>query len=200
MGIPNLIKNGSIYHLKMIQKRSAESILNIIGSLQGTAWRLVENYDLSKIDGDTAIEDLMKTLDKAFQYDARVCLPQDFDGYSHLSQKPGETSQLHHQPRWQAAEGRGARHQNSDEVQGWLFLKKANVTREQRQMVVTQAPKLEKLRVQESLYLILGQDHKAAVSSHDRCPGSGRLFRRGAYAAEDDDEHNEGDYDEGYEE
>ena len=69
-----------IYHMKMrIQKRSAESILNIIGSLQGTAWRLVENYDLSKIDGDTAFEDLMKTLDKAFQYDARVRLPQDFE-------------------------------------------------------------------------------------------------------------------------
>ena len=96
-----LRKRISIYHLKIKnQKRSAESILNIIGSLQGTAWRLVENYDLSKIDGDTAIHDLMKTLDKAFQYDARVCLPQDFDGYfSHLSQKPGETSQLHHQPR-----------------------------------------------------------------------------------------------------
>ena len=43
-------KRVSIYHLKMkIQKRSTESILNIIGSLQGTAWRLVENYDLSKI-------------------------------------------------------------------------------------------------------------------------------------------------------
>ena len=64
---------------------------------------------------------------------------------------------------------------------------------------MTQAPKLEKLRVQESLYLILGQDHKkAAVSLHDRRPGSGRLFRRGAYVAEDDDEYHEGDYDEGY--
>ena len=56
------------------------------------------------------------------------------------------------------------------------MLKKANVAREQRQMVVTQAPKLEKLHVQESLYLILGQDHKAAVSPHDRRPGSGRCF------------------------
>ena len=62
-----------------IQKRFADSILNIIGSLQGTAWRFVEHYDLSKIDGDTAFEDLMKTLDKAFQYDARVRLPQDLD-------------------------------------------------------------------------------------------------------------------------
>ena len=39
-------KRISIHRLKMkIQKRSAESILNTIGSLQGTAWRLVEDYD-----------------------------------------------------------------------------------------------------------------------------------------------------------
>ena len=132
----------------------------------------------------------MKTLDKAFQYDARVRLPQDFDEYfSHLSRKPGETllSFITNNDK-KAAAGRGHGIKILDEeVQGWLLLKKANVNREQRQMVVTQAPKLEKLRVQESLYLILGQDHKAAVSLHDRRPGSGRLFRRGAYVAEDGD-------------
>ena len=193
-------KRINIYHLKMkLQKRTAESILNIIGSLQGTAWRLVENYDLTKIDADSAFDDLMKTLDKAFQYDARVRLPQDFDGYfSHLSRKPGETLLsfiTNHDEKLRKVEEHGIK--IPDEVQGWLLLKKANVTREQRQMVVTQAPKLEKLRVQESLFLILGQDHKAAVSPLDRRPGSGRLFRRGAYAAEDD-EYDEGDCDEGY--
>ena len=148
-------------------QRSAESILDIIGSLQGTAWRLVENYDLSKIDGDTAFEDLMKTLDKAFQYDARVRLPQDFDGcLSHLFRKRGETPLsfiTNHDEKLRKVEEHGTK--IPDEVHGWLLLKRANVTREQRQMVVTQAPKLEKLRVQVSLYLILGQDHKAARST-----------------------------------
>ena len=49
------------------------------------------------------------------------------------------------------------------------------------------------LRIQEALYLILGQDHRSAVSHDHRRPGSGRLFRRGAYTAtdqyDDDDDH-----------
>lgn len=73
------------------QNRTTESILNIIGSLQGTALRLVENYDFSKIDGESAFDDLMKTLDTALRCDARVRLPQDFDGYfTHLPRKPGQ--------------------------------------------------------------------------------------------------------------
>ena len=108
-----------------IQKRSAERILNIIGSLQGAAWRLVENYDLSKIDGDTAFEDLLMTLDKAFQYDARVRLPQDFDGYFfHLSRKLGETLLsfiTNHDGKLQKVEE--YRIKIPYEVHGWLLLK-----------------------------------------------------------------------------
>ena len=63
-----------------LQKRTAESILNIIGSLQGTAWKLVEGFDLDKIDKEGTFDDLMKLLD-AFRYDSRVRLPQDFDAY-----------------------------------------------------------------------------------------------------------------------
>jgi hypothetical protein len=83
-------KRIGIYHLKMkLQKRTAESILNIIGSLQGTAWKLVEGFDLDKIDKEGTFDDLMKLLDNAFRYDSRVRLPQDFDAYfSHLSRKP----------------------------------------------------------------------------------------------------------------
>ena len=75
----------------------------------------------------------------------------DFDGYfSHLSRKPGETLLsfiTNHDEKLRKVEEHGIK--IPDEVQGWLLLKKANVTREQRQMIVTQAPKLEKLRVQE---------------------------------------------------
>ena len=84
-----------------------------------------------------------------------------------------------------------------DEVQGWLLLKKSNVTKEQKQMIITQAPKMEKLRIQEALYLILGQDHRSAVSHDHRRHGSGRLFRRGAYTAADqyDDDDDDDHYD-----
>ena len=50
-----------------LQKRTAESILNIIGLLQGTAWKLVEGFDLDKIDKEGTFDDLMKLLDNAFR-------------------------------------------------------------------------------------------------------------------------------------
>ena len=185
-------KRISIYHLKMkMQKRQAEAVLNIIGSLQGTAWKLVENFDLSKVDKDDSFDNILKILDSAFKYDNRVMLPQDFDGYfSHLSRKPGETLLsfvTEHDEKLRKIEEHGIK--IPSEIQGWLLLKKANVTREQRQLVVAQAPKLEKLRVQEALYLILGQDHKAATSlDRDRRQGLGRFHRRGNYVAIDEED------------
>ena len=69
-----------------------------------------------------------------------------------------------------------------DQVQG------CSLTKEQYQLVLSQAPKLEKLRVQEALFVILGQDYKQAVSQdgpQQRFPG--KSFHRGnAYAAYDD--------------
>ena len=118
-------------------------------------------------------------------------LPQDFDGYfSHLSRKPGETLLsfvTEHDEKLRKIEEHGIK--IPSEIQRWLLLKKANITREQRQLVVAQAPMLEKLRVQEALYLILGQDHKAATSlDRDRRQGLGRFHRRGNYVAIDEED------------
>lgn len=79
-----------IYHMKMtMQKRGAESVLNLIGSLQGNAWRIVEGFDLTKVNEATAFDKVVGLLDAAFKYDTRVRLPQDFDGYFSMSRKPG---------------------------------------------------------------------------------------------------------------
>ena len=75
-------KRINIYHMKMsMQKRSAESVLNIIGSLQGTAWKLVEDFDLTKVDSADAFTHVLARLDSAFRYDSRVELPQNFENY-----------------------------------------------------------------------------------------------------------------------
>ena len=66
-------------------------------------------------------------------------------------------------------------------------------------MVLSQAPKLEKLRVQEALFIILGQDYRSAVNRDDRRPGAGRFFRNKAFAAQDDETYDDTDaYDDGY--
>ena len=159
-------KRIKIYQMKMaIQKRQAEAVLNLIGSLQGTAWKIVESFDLSRADKDGAFEEILKLLDAGFQYDDRVQLPQDFENFfSSSGRRPGQTLLSYvtdFDEKLRKIEHHGVK--LPAEVQGWFFLKKASITKEQRQLVMTHAPKMEKLRVQESLFLILGQDHKSAV-------------------------------------
>ena len=85
-------KRINIYYKKMeLTNRKAEAVLNLIGSLQGTAWKLVEDFNLDDAGKDSAWRDILKKLDAAFQYDARVQLPNDFDSYFNLQRSPGQT-------------------------------------------------------------------------------------------------------------
>ena len=81
-------------------------------------------------------------------------MPQDFDNYFNLNRKPG-TSLLsyctEHDEKYRKVAEHGIK--LPDQVQGWLLLRRANLTKEQYQLVLSQAPKLEKLRVQEALFI-----------------------------------------------
>ena len=52
-----------------LSKRNQEAVLNLLGSLQGTAWRIVEDFDMNKVNDPEAFENILKQLDAAFQYD-----------------------------------------------------------------------------------------------------------------------------------
>ena len=81
-------------------------------------------------------------------------------------------------------------------VQGWLLLRRAGLSKEQRQLVTTQAQDLEKRKVQETLYLLFGQDYKEMSGR----PTDDRRWHRAGkgrgYAAQDDeaDAWDEDDY------
>ena len=79
------------YHKMVLGKRRGEAILSIVGSLTGTAWRLVEDFDVTKAEEESAFDGLLKLLDGHFQYDDRVQLPVDFDNYFSLTRKPNQT-------------------------------------------------------------------------------------------------------------
>jgi len=71
-------KRITIYAKKMeLTNRKNECVLNLLGSLQGTAWKLVEDFDLEKAKEETAFKDILSLLDSAFQYDSKVELPAD---------------------------------------------------------------------------------------------------------------------------
>ena len=72
-----------------------------------------------------------------------------------------------------------------DAVQGWHLLRKANLTKEQCQLVTLRAPQLERKKVVEALYLILGQDYRATHGAHGKPFHKGYKFR--GYAAQDYD-------------
>ena len=187
-------KRISLYHQKMVlSKRSGESILNIVGSLTGSAWRLVEDYDIAQAEKDTAFPDLLKLLDKHFQYDDRVQLPSDFDAYFGLSRRHGQTLLSYvsdHEDQLKKLDRHGVKLPES--VQGWHLLRKCNLTKEQRQLVNMRAPTLEKGKVIEALYLILGQDHKASFQPDRRHFGKSK--GRG-YVVAEEETHYQDDYD-----
>ena len=186
----------------VLAKRKGESILNIVGSLSGSAWRLVEDFDVSKAEEDNAFQDLMKLLDQHFEYDSRVQLPSDFDGYFNLSRRAGQTL-LSFVTEHDELNRRLEKHNVTlpDAVQGWHLLRKANLTREQKQLITLRAPRLEKKKVIEALYLVLGQDFKAGGHHHgaDRRGFHGhRSFKQRGYVAQDEDaleyEYDDGEW------
>ena len=186
----------------VLAKRKGESILNIVGSLSGSAWRLVEDFDVSKAEEDNAFQDLMKLLDQHFEYDSRVQLPSDFDGYFNLSRRAGQTL-LSFVTEHDELNRRLEKHNVTlpDAVQGWHLLRKANLTREQKQLITLRAPQLEKKKVIEAMYLVLGQDFKAGGHHYgaDRRGFHGhRSFKQRGYVAQDEDaleyEYDDGEW------
>ena len=170
----------------VLGKRRGEAILNIIGSLTGTAWRLVEDFDVSKAEDESSFAELLKLLDDHFQYDDRVQLPADFDGYFGLSRKLNQTL-LSFVSDHDECHRKLEKHNVSlpDAVQGWYLLRKANLTKEQRQLVTLRAPKMERQKVIEALYLLLGQDYKASHGGHGHHKPFHKAYKYRGYAAQD---------------
>ena len=179
-----------MYHRKMVlSKRTQESVLNILGSFQGAAWRLFEDMPMSELEQEGAFEKILKTLDQHYSYDERVQLPSDFEGYFNvLNRKNGQTLLSFVSEHDEAL--RKLQSHNIDlpkPVQGWHLLRRANLTKEQKQLVTLKAPLMERDQVIEALYLLFGQDYKSGGWHQDR--HSDRRFQRygksRAYAAQD---------------
>ena len=122
-----------LYMGKMkLLKREAEGMLNMLGSLSGTAWKLMENYDLADAEKPDALDRILKVLDKAFEYDSRVQLPQDFDKFfTHLHRRPGQTL-LQYVTDFDKCYRKMEDHKISrpGAVQGWHLMRRAGLTKE----------------------------------------------------------------------
>eukprot|EP00913_Durusdinium_trenchii_P008565 g8044.t1 len=183
-----------LYHRKLaLTKRSAESVLNIVGSFTGVTWRLFQDWGHEELEKSDAFEEVIPTLDANFAYDTKVQLPTDFESYFNLLQRtPGQTLLLYvadHEEAYRKLQQH--RVELPPSVQGWHLLRRAGLSREQRQLITLRAPNLEKTDVIEAMYLILGQDFKGGgwnAERNRRFGGHSPSWKHRAYAAEDCEE------------
>ena len=70
-----------------LSNRRGEEVINLVSTLTGAAWRLMENFDVTTAEKKGSFEGILKILDQHFEYDSRMQLPTDFDAHFGLLRK-----------------------------------------------------------------------------------------------------------------
>ena len=124
-----------------------------------------------------AFSKILEKLDKNFEYDDRVLLPNDFEEYFNLLQRKPQQSLLAYVTEYDTSYRKLMSHNVSlpGQVQGWHLLRRAALTKEQRQMVTLKAPTLDKQAVIDALYLLFGQDYKVGTATGIASLPAGRV-------------------------
>ena len=167
-------------------------MLNVLTSLHGVAWRQLEpkvDSILAKDEG--AFDLILAELDATFRYNEDVEMPRAFEKFFYgTSRKPDQTL-LSYVADHREALGEVEKHgvQISDKVSGWILLRRSGLSHEQKQLILSQNPKLTYAKVVEAMYFLLGQDYKGKpVDTASRWKGKtyGRWSNRGyGYNAEE---------------
>ena len=194
----------NLYYKKMVlQKRPQEATINLVTTLTGVAWKQIE-HDADKLcEDDQGFAKVLQILDKTFKYDDRVEQPRSFEKFFYqVSRRPGQTLMSYcseHREHQREVEKHGIK--LPDEIAGWLLLRRAGLSQEQRQLVLSQTSStLAEEKVEQALYYLFGQDYRGKISSpegygkgdrHRSSPH--RWQKRGQAYAADDEEYYEDD-------
>lgn len=164
-------KRCEIYKKKMeLGNRQGEVVYNLVTLMTGKAWGLVEDMSLEQMSATDAHEKLFKRLDKGFKYDPLTELPDDFEQYFvKLQRRPNQTLQEYMNDYTKAERRLEVTHSVTlpDKVRAWWFLRRSGITREQRQLILTNTG-VTGLSIDEamrSMSFILGQDSKLEATS-----------------------------------
>ena len=140
-------------------------------------------------------------LDVAFKYDSRVEAPRSLEQFFYnLGRRPDQTLLSYcadHRERQREVEKHGIK--VSDEISGWLLLRRAGLTAEQRQLVLSQLKdKTTVIKVEEVMYFLFGQDYKTSSKQWHRQSNNSWKQYRGSQRAYHFDEQDEIADDEAY--
>ena len=190
-------KRCEIYRRKMtLAGRSKETVFNIVTLLSGKAWDLVDDIPMETLESEDGYKVVFERLDRGFKYDALTELPEDFENFFvRLHRKSNHTLQEYTADFARAERQLRVTHSVDlpEKVKAWWFLRKAGISREQRQLILTNVgtENLSVERTQQAMNFILGQDSKPDPRS--------RHHKDGVYYGDDgfevDDGYKDADYD-----
>ena len=207
-------KRCDIYAAKMrMAKRQSETIFNIVTLLTGRAWDCIEDLTVEQLAEATAYDAVFKRLDNVFQYETMTELPADFEAFFvRLQRRVGQTVQ-EYQAEFDHVERRLVsvhKIQLPEKIRAWWFLRRSGLTKEQRQLVLTQLGEtnLTLSKTMAAMNFIIGQDAKMDAPSRWSRGTSSAGYKDGAFHVEDGhddwgwDDEDEGVYweEDGYEE
>ena len=175
-----------------INKKSKEATINLMTSLSDISWRQIEHPVDKASEAEDGFMLILKELDKTFQYDDQAEMPRAFEKFFYgVNRREGQTLINYvadHREYLMEVEGHGV--QIPDKVAGWLLLRRAGLTMEQKQFVQGRAKDLDQTGVTEALYFLFGQDYKGRVADGRDWRGKGygstsRWTKHQGYTAED---------------
>jgi len=136
-------KRCNLYHMRMkMLKRENEVALSILGHLTGTAWTqcesLVDTPD--ELEKPESFKKLIELLDARFEHDKLTQMPDAFEDYFYKAQRKPKEPLFEYIARQTQLTRKVAEFKVvlPEEVQGWLLIRRANLTAEQRSLVMSQ--------------------------------------------------------------
>ena len=153
-----------LYQKKMVlAKRPVEGVINLLTSFTGPVWKQVEHLSETASEQEDGFKTILTALDRIYQYDDKVEMPKAFERFFYnISRSNGVTLLAYCSDHREAA--RELEKYNvklPDAVSGWLLMRHANLTPEQRQLVMSQVPKdFTPEKIEEAMFYLFGQDYK----------------------------------------
>ena len=158
-----------------LNKKSREATINLMTSLSGIAWRQIEHLVDKASEAEDGFTLILNELDKTFQYDDQVEMPRAFEKFFYgVSRRDGQTLINYvadHREYLMEVEKHGVK--IPDKVSGWLLLRRAGLTMEQKQLVQGRAKDMDLNGVTEALYFLFGQDYKGKTNDGRNWRGKG---------------------------
>ena len=192
----------------VLQNKKKEATINLLTSLSGLAWRQIEHAADKLADEEEGFSRVLQMLDACFKYNEKVEMPRAFEKFFYSLHRRADQTLLsyttEHREHLREIEKYGVKIPSA--VSGWLLLRRAGLTVEQRQLVqTTVGSAMEEVKIEEAMFLLFGQDYRRAQKEPSRGfrgKGAARWSGRkshAAYAAADEPSYEE-DFDYDFEE